>query len=266
MVYKSCLKSNNIYDICRLIPKGPKYTLWFTVNKKKPVITLLPGYIDKPYKLNKIYTCCFDKLLINTLCHGTLIKYNNNNIFFIENIIKFMNTNVKKYNWIEKYNYIYKVLNMIRHDINYTSDYLHIGIPISRKANIKHLIDKLHYSIYSIEYLYKNRKNVEKNNVTYKILMIKADKKPDIYNLYNEEYIGKAHIPDYKTSVMMNSYFRNIKENSNLDYLEESDNDEEFENISPYKNVNIDTIYRFKCVLNERFNMWVPIEKLCDTD
>ena len=37
-----------------------------------------------------------------------------------------------------------------------------------------------------------------------------------------------ACIPNYKTSMMMNALFRNIKENRNLDLLEESDDEEEF--------------------------------------
>ena len=42
-------------------------------------------------------------------------------------------------------------------------------------------------------------------------------------------YQGIAAIPDYKTSVLLNKVFRNIKENDNLDALEESDNEDEFE-------------------------------------
>ena len=34
-------------------------------------------------------------------------------------------------------------------------------------------------------------------------------------------------IPDYKTSVFMNDLFRTIKENKNLDLLEESDDEED---------------------------------------
>ena len=48
------------------------------------------------------------------------------------------------------------------------------------------------------------------------------DKKGEIL-----DYFDIAYIPDYKTSVFMNSLFRNIKENINLDYLEESDDEEE---------------------------------------
>ena len=51
----------------------------------------------------------------------------------------------------------------------------------------------------------------------------------DIDNDSSVTYYDIACIPDYKTSVMMNSLFRDIKENRNLDFLEESDSEEEFE-------------------------------------
>ena len=61
---------------------------------------------------------------------------------------------------------------------------------------------------------------------------------------------------------MMNSIFRKIKENDNLDLLEESDEEDEFENIAEDKYVDLEKLYRFRCVLHDRFNMWVPIERI----
>ena len=54
-------------------------------------------------------------------------------------------------------------------------------------------------------------------------------------------HIGYAMIQSYKKSVYMNKIFRLIKEKDNLDYLEESDDDEEFENISPTKFLTANT-------------------------
>ena len=58
----------------------------------------------------------------------------------------------------------------------------------------------------------------------------------DIYELHHLnnntlEFYDYAFIRDIKTSIFMNSLFRNIKENQNLDFLEESDDEEEFQNI-----------------------------------
>ena len=58
----------------------------------------------------------------------------------------------------------------------------------------------------------------------------------------------------------MNSLFRIIKENNNLDLLEESDDEEEFENIRLDKFVNLEKKMKMKCVYMKKFNSWKPIE------
>jgi hypothetical protein len=104
------------------------------------------------------------------------------------------------------------------------------------------------------------------SNEIYKVFFIKPDLQNDIYYLYhitttNFDIISKetAHIPDYKTSVLMNKLFRNIKENSNLDSLEESDEEEEFENIQIDKFVDLNKIIKMRCIFNYKFKKWVPI-------
>jgi hypothetical protein len=64
------------------------------------------------------------------------------------------------------------------------------------------------------------------------VFLVKPDIQDDIYHLFtiDKSECGTAHIPDFETSVMMNKLFRIIKENDNLDALEESDDEEEFEN------------------------------------
>ena len=89
--------------------------------------------------------------------------------------------------------------------------------------------------------------------------------KDDIYYLYSlngdkkEEQFGIAHIPDYNTSSMMNKLFRIIKENDNLDALEESDDEEEFENEKVDKFVKLDTSHKMVCQYNYKFKKWTPI-------
>lgn len=107
-----------------------------------------------------------------------------------------------------------------------------------------------------------NRQQVKKETV----FLIKPDIQNDIYYLYclneklQEEYYGTAHIPDYNTSVMMNKLFRIIKENDNLDALEESDDEEEFESESLTKFVHLDKSYKMNCQFNYKFKKWTPIK------
>ena len=263
--------SNKIYDCIRIIPKGPKITLWFTF-KQHPVLYSFPDYITLPEKKldrkTKQYVVSYDPVLSSgTIVHGTLLNYKSKHFFFMEDVMKYKSRNVKHDSWDKKLEYMINILHHIRCNFhNIIKKTIRMGIPIIHvcKQSIQKQMDNIYYLPYSIEYLKGNRKFVEKvnTNITYKNFMIRADLKEDIYHLYNEEYIGNALIPNMETSKMMNSIFRTIKENSNLDLLEESDDDEEFENIAEDKYVDLDKIYRFRCVLHDRFNMWVPIERI----
>ena len=64
----------------------------------------------------------------------------------------------------------------------------------------------------------------------------------------------------YKTSVYLNTLFRNIKENSNLDALQESD--DEFEIIAEDKYVDTNKKVVMKCVYNTKFKKWIPVETI----
>ena len=94
-----------------------------------------------------------------------------------------------------------------------------------------------------------------------KIFVCKPDIQNDIYHLYtlDNDYIGLAAVPDYKTSIMMNKLFRIIKENNDLDALEESDDEEEFENENIDKFVHLDKSHKLICNFNNKFKKWVPI-------
>ena len=107
-----------------------------------------------------------------------------------------------------------------------------------------------------------NNNNNNSNN-KYKILVVSADIQNDVYHLVDPNDVSNkliASIPDYKTSVMMNALFRNIKENRSLDALEESDDDDEFENTNIDKFVDLTKKIKMKCVFNHRFKKWTPIE------
>ena len=108
---------------------------------------------------------------------------------------------------------------------------------------------------------YQNQRDKNKKTAIFKIM---AGTEPDIYNLFitkngNEEYYDIAIIPDYKTSVMMNSLFRNIKENINLDFIEESDDETDFEDGREDKYTYLDRSFNIKCEFNYKFKRWVPI-------
>lgn len=103
------------------------------------------------------------------------------------------------------------------------------------------------------------------------VFKVTADVQSDIYNLFIykdgvEEFYDYAYIPDYETSLLMNKLFRNIKENDNLDALEESDDEDEFENNNADKYVYLERSFKINCRFNYKFKKWTPISMAKETD
>jgi hypothetical protein len=65
---------------------------------------------------------------------------------------------------------------------------------------------------------------------------------------------------------MMNKLFRIIKENDNLDALEESDDEEEFESDAVDKFVHLHRKIKLKCLFHRKFKKWFPVELARETD
>jgi hypothetical protein len=97
------------------------------------------------------------------------------------------------------------------------------------------------------------------------VFQVTADIQFDIYHLFAygknklPVYYNVAYVPNYKSSVFLNGLFRNIRENRNLDYIEESEDEDEFENIKEDKYVNINKILLMECVFNNKFKRWIPL-------
>lgn len=96
--------------------------------------------------------------------------------------------------------------------------------------------------------------------------VVKADIQFDIYHLFaygqnkSQIYCGVAGIPNYEKSIFMNGLFRNIRENHNLDYIEESDDEEDFEDTRLDKYVNSDKTLIMECVFHKKFKKWIPMQ------
>jgi hypothetical protein len=99
------------------------------------------------------------------------------------------------------------------------------------------------------------------------IFEVKADLQYDIYHLYAygkgsaRVYCGVASIPNCKTSSFMNSIFRNIKENRNLDAIEESDDEDDFQNMRIDKYVDLKKTISMECHFQPKFKRWIPTKK-----
>jgi hypothetical protein len=80
-----------------------------------------------------------------------------------------------------------------------------------------------------------------------------SQKKPMLYQY--------AFVPNYATSVMLNKLFRNIKENENIDYIEESDDEDIYEDVRRDKFVDLQRMMLMECVFDRKFRKWTPMRE-----
>jgi hypothetical protein len=200
------------------------------------------------------------------------ISYNNNFIVFGLPLI--CKTNEELETKIPSINYkIEKILFFLFNKVNsclfmYYKDYINKNDPINENKKIEHFektMKREQKQDTKLDPKLDQRLQQRKEFV----FLIRPDIQDDIYYLYSlnnelkEEQQGILLIPNYNTSVMMNKLFRVIKENDNLDALEESDDEEEFQNENIDKFVYLDKFYKMICKYNHKFKKWVPI-KLSD--
>lgn len=263
--YETIIHNKILSNHVLLIPEGQQKFLWINKNGVWIIDSIDRDDVEKK-KLSY-----HPSLSNGTLFYGVLFQYENINFFAIEDIIIYKGKNIAFNNFTNKLSLFENILkkDIQQQPTNNPEDII-LGLPIITsidKINID-IISKLPYKIKYIQFRnYKKQNGNQRFQLPYvdyldfsikeksKIFLVKPDIKTDIYHLYNENniYVGVACIPDYKTSVFMNSLFRNIKENSNLDFLEESD-DEEEEDF-----VYLDREYKMVCKYNKQFKKWVPI-------
>ena len=268
--YEKIIHNKVDSDFYVAIPYGKKYFAWFTYYEEKSTCVLLEIYKKTQIsKIKNVISCYKNSLATNTVLYGTLVK---DRFFFIEDIYYYKNKDVSHYNSKQTITLINFILEFEVKQCYLMNNSIIFGLPImsTQYTDFLSKINSLCYNIYSIQFRYANNKKKQcllyKDHVKTAIFLVKPEIKNDVYSLYCkngdvEEYYGMAHIQNYKTSVSMNQLFRNIKENENLDALEESDEEEEFENINEDKYVNKDTKHNFVCEYSSKFKKWMPVTK-----
>ena len=105
-----------------------------------------------------------------------------------------------------------------------------------------------------------------------KVFLVSPEPQVDMYTLRcpvtRAMESEPAHIGDYKTSAMMNTIFRNVRENASLDAIEESDDEDAFQN-SQMRQLNGHIKYddstthvdvAMVCTYNYKFKRWSPVK------
>ena len=266
-------------DLYVLIPKGKKHIAWFTYFQDKRVCIFIEVTLGGQKQINEMFIVpqSYDKkLVLGTLFFGTVFNIDKKKYYSIENIHYYKGKNIENNNEKYKLSLIKNILEKELKSCFFTNKGICMAMPIidSKFENCVETAKLLSYKIHSIQ----NRNLHGKNNnysstlfkqidddIKSKIFIVKAQLQNDVYDLYyyksgELKKYDIAYIPDYKTSTLMNNIFRTIKENVNLDALEESDDEEEFENINEDKFVDLNKCVKMECEFNKKFNKFVPIK------
>ena len=250
-------------DLFSVVPKGERAWLWFTYTGGKNACFVVKG------KDVCMYTTCFaDELALGTILYGTLFKINGHTHFACQDILYYEGFNITNDSFELR---LTKMTIMFQTQVKKSLllNSLIIGAVIFTKTYeeaYKHS-ESVPYSVYGIRHLQENGNSlgllpIKQNVVREAIFKVRADIKDDIYHLHYTGDKGEpltAAVPSYKRSVSLNSIFRNIKENKNLDTLEESDDETEFEDIREDRHVDLKKIVLMRCIYHKRFQKWEPV-------
>jgi len=281
-----------------LIPDGRNCFAWFTIYNDHNVCFLIDIQRNS---VELVTTSFAETLSIGTILRGILFYSDdstNVKMFAIEDICLYKGETISsaKYSTV-KFN-IYK--NMLKNEMGkhaFTSKCLIFGLPIMHSNYDELMFIARTQTLYRVKYIqfgtidkhgsnkmiFTTHSDVDaivkpivvaivkptvividkpKHSPLVQTFAVSPDIQPDIYFLVkNGKDYGVACIPNYATSVMMNKLFRNLKENDNLDALEESDDEEEFENENPHKFVHLERTLNMLCYYNEKFKKWVPMQQ-----
>ena len=264
------------------IPKGNKCFAWFTKYNNENVCFLLEienEYITNVQIINTSFT---NKLSLGTIFYGTSFSIKNVHCYCVEDLYYYAGKYCGNYTFLAK---LEQMKATFQHDISQSAlsnNFTIFGLPlmttdlrvlVKDAELLPYKVDQIKFrffgddnakKIVTMSYFKPGSQNQKVTPIKEFIFKITPDIEPDIYKLhvYNkgiEEYYGTAFIPDYKTSVLMNKLFRNIKENDNLDAIEESDDEAEFENSCENKYVYLNRSFKMKCEYNNKFKKWTPI-------
>ena len=279
-------------NVILAIPEGNNFFAWFTIYNNENICFALE--IDEKNKIKsvkKLNVSFIECLSLGTIFYGKMFKYNNISFFSVEDIYYYKGNNYIHTPYSNKLqllrdiftnemsqsiinnsftifgmSLIYSDFNLLLNDIQLLPYKIsQIKFRFFEKNNSRKIISMKYYKPSS-----GTKHNIQKEKHT-AIFKIMAGIEPDIYNLFvskneTEEYYDIAIVPDYKTSVMMNRLFRNIRENQNLDAIEESDDETDFEDVREDKYVYLDRSIKINCEYNYKFKRWVPISLAGEND
>lgn len=291
------------YSLTLAIPNGRKSYVWFSFCAEGDVAYLLDLDKDRRIVKSSVVPLHFDQsLALGTVLYGVMLQ--ETNTFIIEDIYYYRGIPMQYLTTGEKLYYIHDLLQKYMPSGSVSFALPVLGFTNTREpekldeSTIPYQVHHVQYrSLTSIvpflNFIITRKPTVDKDvdakiivrpvsNIVqdYKkpqyrqkaIFRVQADIQFDIYNLFvygrnkSFEYYDVAYIPNYRASVFMNGLFRTIKENANIDFIEESEDEREFEDVREDRFVNLTKTLNVECEFNQKFKRWTPlrvIDGLC---
>jgi len=264
-------------DMYLAIPSKNKCFAWFTYFQDKRVCFVLNIVNDRLQGI-RAYPCCFDaRLALGTVLYGSMVTTADDRaVFCAEDILQWEGRHVDRQPWDRRVGHLAQCMRSIK-PLVLSKDFLLVSAALFSQ-DFKELELFIENSVYDVDYIQargvshqkfenfsiKQFRRRERSALPTAVFSVRPNLRTDIYELYcfsgTATFHNVAHIPTYKTSVMMNSIFRNIRENARLDALEESEDEDEFENVAEDKFVDLGVERTMRCVYSYRFRRWVPRE------
>ena len=275
--HKDVRGNNRLYTA---LPFGKRHFAWFTHYNNLNVCFMIELSTGHPPNMKRIYpvTTSFDsRLSLGTILYGTVVHKDKSCCFVMDDILYDTGRSMKYVPYIDKVHRFKDLCeNQLGHTVYHPKQVLFVLPEMDVDAmNIARKVGTLQYPFYCVMSvnLYgatKRVKVITKNNTQAKgVFLVKPRIKSDTYELHafdnnKTTFHGIASIDTYVRSVAMNDLFRTIKENHYLDAIEESDDEEDFQNVSPEKYVHLDRQIKMLCRWNPRFRRWMPLDKVDD--
>jgi hypothetical protein len=257
-------------DSWSLIPRGKKVAIWYTYFRDTPASIIVDlDWKSKPTDFTLVLSSFKPELAYGTILSGILLEQKGRPLFCCTHVNMLLGQWKSRALAIQ-INSMYTVFqSMIRHDSRLPG--LTVTLP-KTVFNLEDIDDAVRKSPIPIHCIRISNSATNQIVGTYRqtinesaraVMLVKPEIDEDIYSLWCGNQIGYAVVPDYKTSILLNSIFRNIKENDNLDLLEESDSEDEFENTQEDRFIKCKEGLTMRVEYIPRFNGWKPYE-LCN--
>ena len=284
-------------DLYAALPAGQPCLVWFTMMGDQCVCSLIElDDRQQPVKSRSVFACFASQLCYGTLARGTLFRHFGQEFVCLDDLLYYKNQKMDHEPWLVKYSRlaIMTKRDMVQHA--YNPKFVVFGLPLLASSNeeLERSMALVTYPLHQVKCYKRNSCLTVAIDIFLKtlalpkfqtqsletlalpkthlpaasfstrdgvVLLVKPDLQNDVYHVYSREntLCGVACVPDFQTSKQLNALFRTIKENDDLDKLEESDDEVEFEDAREDKFVFLDRAVTMVCRYHKRFKKWTPL-------